>query len=192
VGAVIALIFLPETRLPKQCLKDAVTDSQLPLATSPSEKAEIFSITALFSTNRLVMAGIFMSTFGIFLKDQIGEQVQVTGHSIGVTTLTGMGLGLSTLIAMISTPLIGGISDRIGNRWRVAAGGLIPGVFGFGLIALGLPVTILAGIPLIATSSGSNQGLSTALSGDLGKSSMQGRRLGVLLTCPQYLYHICS
>jgi MFS family permease len=182
VGAVIALIFLPETRLPKQYLNDAVTDSPQPLATSSNQKAEIFSITALFSTNRLVMAGIFMSTFGIFLKDQIGEQVQVASHSIGVTTLTGMGLGLSTLIAMVSIPLIGGFSDRVGNRWRVAAGGLVPGVFGFGLMTFGLPATILAGIPLIATSSGSNQGLSTVLTGDLGSSSMQSRRLGVLFT----------
>ena len=182
VGAVIALIFLPETRLPNQYLNDAVADLQQPFAISPSKKAEIFSITALFSTNRLVMAGIFMSTFGIFLKDQIGEQVQVASYSIGVTTLTGMGLGLSTLISMVSTPVIGGISDRVGNRWRVAAGGLVLGVFGFGLIILGLPVTVLAGIPLIATSSGCNQGLSTALTGDLGSSSMQSRRLGMLFT----------
>ncbi len=182
IGAIIALIFLPETRSSKQYPADGSADPQRPLASNPSQKAEIFSITALFSANRLVMAGILMSTLGIFLKNRIGEQVQVAGHSLGVTTLTGLGLGLSTLIAMLSAPLIGGISDRVGNRWRVAAGGLVPGVVGFGLMALGLPVTILFGIPLIATSSGSNQGLSTALSGDLGNGQKQSRRLGVLFT----------
>ena len=128
------------------------------------------------------MAGIFMSTLGIFLHDQIGEQVQIAGHSVGITTLTGMGLGLSTLIAMLTVPLVGGISDRVSNRWRVAAGGLVPGVLGFVLMALGLPLTIFAGIPLIAATSGSNQGLSTALSGDLGNGQKQSRRLGMLFT----------
>ncbi|MFH1635024.1 MAG: MFS transporter [Chloroflexota bacterium] len=183
LGAVIALIFLPETRSSKQYPADAVADSQQPPPVSnPTEKAEMISIIALFSANRLVMAGILMSTLGIFLKNQFGEQVQVAGHSVGVTTLTGMGLGLSTLIAMFATPLVGGISDRVGNRWRVVAGGLVPGVLGFVLMALGLPLTILAGVPLIATSSGSNQGLSTALSGDLGNGQKQSRRLGVLFT----------
>jgi len=181
-GAIVALIFLPETRSSKQDPADETAYPQRPLASNTSQKAEIFSITALFSANRLAMAGILMSTLGIFLKNQIGEQLQVAGHSFGVATLTGLGLGLSTLIAMVSAPLIGGVSDRVGNRWRVAAGGLVPGVVGFGLMALGLPLTILAGIPLIAISSGSNQGLSTALSGDLGNSSIQSRRLGFLFT----------
>ncbi|MEA3351794.1 MAG: MFS transporter [Chloroflexota bacterium] len=182
VGAVIALIFLPETRPAKHHPDDTETDSQRPLASNKTEKAELFSITALFSVNRLVMAGILMSTFGIFMKNQIGEQVQFAGHSIGITTLTGLGLGLSTLIAMGSAPLIGGVSDRIGNRWRAAAGGLVPGIVGFGLMALGLRLSILLGIPLIATASGSNQGLSTALSGDLGNGQKQSRRLGMLFT----------
>ena len=181
LGAVVALIFLPETRSSKRNPSE-VASSQKPFASTPREKAEYTSITALFSANRLVMAGILMSTLGIFLKNQFGDRFQIAGYSIGVATLTGMGLGLSTLIAMISAPLIGGISDRAGNRWRVAAGGLVPGVVGFSLMALGLPLTILAGVPLIATSSGSNQGLSTALTGDLGNSDMQSRRLGVLFT----------
>ncbi len=182
LGAVVALIFLPETRPAKQNLVDDKTDPQRPLASSTSEKAEFTSIVALFSANRLVMAGILMSTLGIFLKNQFGEQVQVAGHTVGVTTLTGMGLGLSTLIAMFAVPLVGGISDHVGNRWRVVVGGLVPGVLGFVLMALGLPLTILAGVPLIATSSGSNQGLSTALSGDLGNGQKQSQRLGVLFT----------
>ena len=182
MGAVIALIFLPETRSSTQHPADAATISQRPIASNPSEKSELFSITALFSTNRLVIAGILLSTLSIFMHDQLGEQVQIAGHSFGVATLTGLGLGLSTLIAMVSAPLIGGFSDRVGNRWRVAAGGLVPGIIGFGLMALGLPMTILFGIPLIATTSGSNQGLSTVLTGDLSNGQSQSRRLGVLFT----------
>jgi len=182
LGALIVMIFLPETRSLDQAPADTTADSQLPLAKSPNQKSEMFSITALFSTNRLVIAGILMSTLSIFMYDQMGEQVQIAGRTIGITTLTGLGLGSSTLIAMISAPLFGGISDRVGNRWKVAAFGLVPGVVGFSLMALGLPLAILFGIPLVATTSGSNQGLSTALSGDLGKGQSQSRRLGVLFT----------
>jgi MFS family permease len=49
-------------------------------------------------------------------------------------------------------------------------------------MALGLPAAILAGVPLTAISSGSNQSVSTALVGDLGESGRQSRRLGVLFT----------
>jgi len=182
MGAIIALVFLPETRPSKQNPIDKTAETQRSLSPSPDEKAEFSSIIALFSVNRLVMAGILMSTLGIFLLDQIGEEVQVAGHSVGVATLTGLGLGLSTLIAMFAVPLVGSISDRVGNRWRIASGGLVPGVVGFGLIALGLPLSILLGIPLVAATSGSNQGLSIALSGDLGNGQTQSRRLGVLFT----------
>jgi MFS family permease len=182
IGAVIALIFLPETRVSKKHPSHEAGNPQQPLASSSSEKVDILSITALFSANRLVMAGILMSTISIFLKNQIGEQIHIAGHSFGIATLTGLGLGLSTLIAMVSAPLMGGVSDRVGNRWQVAAGGLIPGIVGFGLMALGLPLTILFGIPLIAMTSGSTQGLSTALTGDLGNGKKQSRRLGMLFT----------
>ncbi len=182
IGAIIALVFLPETRSSKHYPVDETVESQRPLSSNPDEKVEFNSIIALFSVNRLVIAGILMSTLGIFLLDQIGEQIQIAGHTVGVTTLTGLGLGLSTLIAMFVVPLVGGISDRIGNRWRIVSGGLIPGIVGFGLLALGLPFSILLGIPLIATTSGSNQGLSIALSGDLGDGQKQSRRLGTLFT----------
>jgi MFS family permease len=128
------------------------------------------------------MAGLFQPTFGLFLLKQMGEQVHVAGRVLGVATLTGMGLGLSTMISAAAAPLIGSLSDRVGNRWRVAAGGLVPGVAGFSLLALGLPLTTLLGVPLLAITGGSNQGLSTTLIGESGHTARQGRRLGVLFT----------
>jgi len=101
---------------------------------------------------------------------------------MGVATLTGLGLGLSTLISMTSALILGSLSDRVGNRWRVAAGGLTPGIAGFSLLAIGTPLATLVGIPLTAITGGSNQGLSTALVGDLGGVGQRGRRLGLLFT----------
>ena len=188
VGAVIALIFLPETRGARVApgsatgVSDGATASDAPAVANPNGRTEFASTVALYAAHRLAMAGVLSSTFGLFLLNRLGEQVRVAGLVLGVATLTGLGLGLSTLISAISAPAIGGFSDRVGNRWRVAAGGLVPGVAGFGLLATGLPLPTLIGVPLAAITGGSNQGLSTALIGDLGNVGRQGRRLGVLFT----------
>lgn len=183
IGALVALIFLPETRgLRRRVAEPTVNPRRSPLASSPTGRAEFASATALYAVNRLALAGVFRSTFGLFLLEQIGKQVQVAGFSLGIATLTGLGLGLSSLLSMASAPIAGGLSDCVGHRWRVAAGGLVPGVAGFSLLALGSPLTILVSVPLTAVTGGSNQGLSTALIGDLGNMGRQSQRLGLLFT----------
>ena len=59
---------------------------------------------------------------------------------------------------------------------------LPPLVVGLSLFALGAPLTILLGMPLVAIASGSNQGLSTAIVGDLSAEGRRGRQLGWLFT----------
>ncbi len=102
--------------------------------------------------------------------------------TIGVATLTGIALGVTGLISMLATPVMGRWSDRAGNRWQVASGGLIPGMAGFGLLAVGSPLALLLGVPLTAVTGGSNQGISTALVGDLSGARERGQRLGILFT----------
>ena len=183
LGAIIALIFLPETRgLQSEEVMPEVDPPRPSLFSNPTERAEFASASALYAANRLALAGILQATLGLFLLKLMGDQVQIVGHVVGVATLTGMGLSLSTLVSMTSAPLMGGLSDRVGNRWRAVAGGLVPGVAGFGLLAVGLPLTVLVGIPLAAITGGSNQSLATALIGDLGDGEYQSRRLGVLFT----------
>ena len=182
-GAIVALLFLPETRGARhQESEFTVHPDRSPDTLSRAHRIEFSSAVALYGANRLALAGILQSTFGLFLLDQMGEQAQVAGRSLGVATLTGLGLGLSTLISMTSAPIVGHLSDRTGNRWKVAAGGLIPGVAGFSLLALGSPLTALFAVPLTAIAGGSNQGLATALIGDLGNVGRQSRQLGVLFT----------
>ena len=117
----------------------------------------------------------------MYLLEQMGASMELAGFTVGVATLTGIGLGLHSIIAMVSAPIFGSVSDRAGNRWRTAAGGLVPGVAGFGLLAMGSPLLFLFGMPLTAVSGGSNQSLSTALVGDLSGEQNKGRRLGCLL-----------
>ena len=180
-GAVFALIFLPETRGLRETstMADASPTAAGP---KPARRAEFASVAALIGVNRLAVAGILMSTFGLFLFEQIGDSLQIAGHTIGVATLTGIGLGSTALVSMVSAPILGGLSDRASSRWQVAAGGLTPGVAGFGLLALGSPLAILLGLPLTAITSGGNQSLSTAIVGDLSSERERGRRLGLLFT----------
>jgi MFS family permease len=197
LGATIALIFLPETRgLGRNVRESRAAPSRMGPAppeasvssrtADPTHKREFASATALYSVHRLVLAGIFSATFGLYLLSQVGDQIQVGSWSLGVATLTGIGLGLSTLISAASAPLVGGLSDRVGNRWRVAAGGLIPGIAGFCFLAAELPLTALVGVPLIAITGGSSQGLSMALIGDLRIIGRQSRQLGVMFTAGDF------
>lgn len=183
MGAFFALLLLPETR----SLRES-DDGPGPATGSSSHipetarVAEFASATALYAANRIALAGILSSTFGLFLLGQLGEQTQIAGHTLGIATLTGMGLGLSRLISIAAAPYVGSLSDRASSRWRVAAGGMVPGVIGFSLLSLGLPLATAFAVPLTAVTGGSSQSLATALVGDLGNSNWQSRRLGLLYT----------
>jgi MFS family permease len=179
IGALIALTSLPEVRRTDPVpASRAQRLSRSILDLGPAMVAAI----AVHGVNRLVVSGVLNSTLGLLLQEQVGAQVRIAGRSIGVATLTGSGLGLSTLMAMASAPVLGALSDRVVNRWNVVAGGLVPGMAGFALLTIGAPWSIVAGIPLTALASGSNQSLSTTLIGDLSRPGEQSRRLGILFT----------
>lgn len=185
LGALVAWLFVPET-------SHLRTETAVPTATAiptrqaavakPARWTELASATALLGVNRIVIAGIFISTFGVFLLERVGESVEVMGRSLGVATLTGLALGTNTILSMVSAPLVGGLSDRVGSRWLMAAAGLVSGTAGFGLLAWGVPWLAGVGLPLTAVASGSNQSLSTALVGDLSPRGRRGRLLGLLFT----------
>jgi MFS family permease len=132
--------------------------------------------------NRLVVAGILASTFALYLLQLLGENVTLGSAIIGVTTVTGILSSARILLGMLFTPAIGSLSDRARNRWRVVAGGLLPGIAGFTLLAINLPLAMLVGLPLTSITASSNQSLSTALIGDLGQRRRHGRFLGLLYT----------
>jgi MFS family permease len=128
------------------------------------------------------MAGMLISTFGLYLLEKLGDPIKIAGQSYGVATVTGIGLGTATLISMFAAPIAGMISDKFQSRWRTVSGGLVPGIVGLGLLALGTPLSILFGVPLTATTSGSNQGLSTTMVGEVGQVNKRSQRLGLLFT----------
>ncbi len=183
LGAVFALLFLPETRQFGEHLAapEAEPGEATPAIPAPAARPGLRPVTALYSLNRFVAAGVLSSTLGLVIQQHWGA-LRLNGSLIGVATLTGTMLGLSTLISMITAPIAGHWSDRDSNRWRIAARGLIPGVLGLGLLALGAPWMILLGVPLSAVASGSSQSLATTLLGDRTAGQKRGRALGWMHT----------
>jgi MFS family permease len=181
LGAIVALLFLPETSESTVERQHAdVKNISEPSATT--DWKQLISASGLLGVNRFVMAGILLATFGLFLAQLLGETIVVANRTIGITTVTGLALGLSTLLGMVAAPAAGGLSDRIGKRWGVISGSLVTGSTGFSLLAVGTPVSVLFGLPLVSISSGGNQGLATTLVGDLSPPRRHGRRLGLLYT----------
>lgn len=182
LGAVIALVFLPETRNLRVSPVMSAPGASSTTEISPPRQSEFASAIGLMGVNRLALAGFFLPTFGLFLLERVGDSIHLAGLTVGVATLTGLGLGANSLISMLATPIMGSLSDRTSSRWAVAAGGLMPGIAGFGLLSLGAPLAFVFGVPLTAIASGSNQSVSTALVGDLSTEQRRGRHLGVLFT----------
>lgn len=191
VGALVASILLPETR-PAQTKPEAapkvevwsLRHAALPVEFTRGEHRDaLISATLLYTVNRFVVAGMISATLGLLVQQRWGEIRFGSGAPIGVATITGTLLGISTFIAMVSAPVAGHWSDRIQNRWRVVAGGLLPGALGLVLLALGAPLVIILGVVLSAIASGSNQSLATAMLGDLIASERRGRALGWMHTC---------
>ncbi len=182
-GAIVALLLLPETKQLAAAPQQAQATPHTPHPTPHTIPwGELISANGLIAVNRIVGAGLLLPTFGLYLAGVLGESVALGGRTIGTTTLTGFGLSLSTYLGMTFVPLAGGVSDRLGNRWRVVVLGLLPGIIGFSLLSLSIPWLILFGLIGFSMTSGSNQGLATALVGDLAGEQQRGRWLGILFT----------
>ncbi len=188
-GAVVALLFLPETRRaavarPQWAAAERAQDERPTLSslTYPARKNSFLAALALLAANRLIIAGFLLSTFALYLAGKVGDSVSLGGIVLGVTSLTGIMLSINALVSMFSAPLFGALSDRLGNRWRAAAAGLLPGAAGFSMLAFAAPLVALLGVPLAAVTSGSSQGLSTTLVEEAGDAHFRSRRLGILFT----------
>jgi MFS family permease len=182
LGALVNLIFTPETSFLRKEAIFAGETQVAHVALKSERRTEIAWALALNGFNRLAIAGILSSTFGLLLLEQLGESIRIGSQTFGVASITGLGLGASYLVSMLSAPLMGQVSDRLRSRWKAAAGGLVPGIAGFALLSIGSPLAIVFGMPLTAFSGGSNQGLATTLVGDASAMRHRGKTIGLLAT----------
>ncbi len=175
LGAIAALIKLPETR--------ATRDISIPNPVSSAPKkwrpqGELWGVFSLNGINRFISAGVLAATLALLVEDHL----EANNLVIGVATVTGILLGLRTILSMFAAPFAGSLSDRMGNRWGVSIAGLLLGAVGMIFLVRGELIVILLGICFSAFAGGSVQALVTTRTGDLVELSERGKAIGLLHT----------
>jgi MFS family permease len=175
LGGVVALIYLPETRSSKN-LNLSYPNNETAQKWRPN--GELVSVVSLQGINRFVTAGVLAATIALLVQ----EQLSMNNLVLGVATVTGILIGLRTILSMFAAPLAGSLSDKSGNRWGVTMTGLIFGSIGMLLLIRPDPVFILVGIGFSAIAGGSIQALVTTRTGDLVDQEQRGKAIGLLHT----------
>jgi len=180
-GGMFALLALPETR----GAQPEITPASLPNpALDWYRNPGLWVVAVLQGINRFVFAGVLAATMALLVQDQFsaaGLTIR-TDLVIGVATLTGMLMAGRTVLSMLSAPLSGNLSDRLGSRWGVTTIGMAAGAVSMLLLSRSSLVSILLGVALGAVVSGGIQALVTAQTGDLVEQGQRGRAIGMLHT----------
>jgi MFS family permease len=175
IGGLNALLVLPETRgLHPGVVSTSVPNSSLDWYRNSS----LWIVAALQGINRFVFAGVLAATLALVVQDQLSS----IDLAIGVATLTGVLMAGRTMLGVLSAPLSGILSDRLGSRWFIIAIGMVVGSLSMLLLGRSSLVSVLFGVALGAVAGGSIQALATALTGDLVEPHQRGRAIGVLHT----------
>ena len=174
-GAIFAFFRLPETK--SEYDQNNENDITQP-AGDWRPGFEFYSVITLNGINRYISAGVIAATLALLVQNQLPQSNLV----IGVATVTGILLGLRTILSMFSAPLSGALSDRNKNRWGVTIGAFLIGAIGMLLLSSTVPVMILVGICFGAVAGGSIQALMTTRTGDLVDQVHRGRAIGNLHT----------
>jgi MFS family permease len=174
-GGVAAWLFLPETRGARPAAQDVTRQNDV---SNTGARRGLAVAALLQGLNRFVIAGVLAATLGLV--------VETWGRSgslgIGVATITGALMAGRTLLSMGSAPLAGVLSDRMRNRWRVAALSLGVGTIGMAMLAIGGTAVTLVGLMFGAAAGGGVQAIATTLTGDMAGRDRQGRAIGLLHT----------
>jgi MFS family permease len=133
------------------------------------------SFIAFFAGN-----GVLMAT--------IGKHVAAGADATWpLATLTGLLLALRRAVGIVTAPLAGRLSDRIGDRRQVAALGALVGIAGFAVLALGQGMAaVVLGAALTALGEGILVPAVSAWCGDLAPIPLRGVIMGGLATANDF------
>jgi MFS family permease len=132
----------------------------------------------------LVFSGLVTASLGFFLREHFGEEIAAYGVAIGVTSATGLLLGLQWSLGLPLAPLLGHLSDRFG-RTGVTSAGFALGAAGLLLLASlpGLALLLLA----IAMTFVAATALTVALAATAGDLAPPERRSAVMSSYATFL-----
>lgn len=136
----------------------------------------LWAALLLYAINGFVTNGVIAATTALLVQDQLPN----TNLALGVATATGLLGALRLLLSLVTAPLSGTLSDRLGKRWGVILGALVVGAGSMILLGVYNPAAVVVGIVAGALAGASLRALLTALIGDLVAPAERGRALGVL------------
>jgi MFS family permease len=180
LGVMLWALLLPETRPVKPANigkenKSEKEGGRFPWLAALGASVPVFAL-------RLVFAGVITSTTILWLGQFVEGEVALGEIVVPLATLTGAFVVLRVLLSMVSAPLSGLISDRVGKRWIVLGLVLLVGAAGLWLMGSLVLAVALFGAVLATVSAGGIQGLVPAVVGDRVSHARQSRVLGVVYT----------
>ncbi len=193
LGAVVAIVALPETRP-----GGAMSVPAGPLAWRewlqgliPAVKrmdGNALRVRYVYLVVFFVNGGIMMSTLSLYVRERWGQGIPLAGQIVGVATASGALLAIRSLVAMVAGPLAGMASDRrqrsgpgasLKGRWLVVWAGLVLGIAGFLILGIGNAAwTTILGVALVAGGAGVSIAGVSALAGDLAAEGRPGAAMG--------------
>jgi MFS family permease len=179
--ALIWFFFLPETRRKTDQLKGTQRKSpKQEKIRLPWKLLGLTSVT-IFIT-RFLAWGVIAATAILWLSEIFGEGARIAAYFVPIATLTGLYTALSNLTGILSTPLAGSISDRIGRRWPVLGSAAILGGLGLWLMSGEIQIIALLGAFLVPVAGSTTETLIPAIAGDRVPENMRSRALGLINT----------
>lgn len=141
--------------------------------------ARLWLILLLNFGHHFFFAGVFYATFGLYLRNVLGEPVQWGALAIGVASLTAALLLVRNVVTVLVGPLLGYLSDLLGDRTRVLILGELCGVGALACLAIsGSLWLIVLGVLLAAVTYGVVPPMLLSWIGDLIRSGERGAIVG--------------
>ena len=181
IGAATLLWFflMPETR--KNHEPSAKTE-QTKKGTNKTDWKLVFILSIPVFASRFISWGILASTSILWLSTFIGDGLQLANLYIPLATMTGTFTAFTMLTSIVSAPLAGFLSDKLGRRWPILGFAALIGAIGIWLMSSTWISLALAGALLAQFTGGSTETLIPAIAGDRIKKGTRGRALGIVYT----------
>lgn len=185
IGVLTALTLPRVPRAPRPALPDAATRPSLLVTLRAFLRGLVeadfrfWVIAALNFAHRFFFAGVFYATFGLYLRQVLGDEVRVGAWALGIASLTSVLLFARNVTTIVASPALGHVSDRLGSRLHILVLGEVLGVVGLMVFAgRPTPVFIAAGVLLAAVAYGVVPPMLMAWLGDLTQAGSRGRHVG--------------
>ncbi len=125
----------------------------------------------------LVFSGLITASLGFYLSAHFGQQIAILGIALGVTSATGIMLGVQWSLGLPLAPVLGHLSDRFG-RIPLISGGFAVGAAG--LLALAVTQSIWLMLPAVLAAFVGSTALTVTLTATAGDLAPPERRSAVV------------